>query len=160
MTEIVPASDIERIVGVNRHPTIHYARAVSAREMVYILHSHACLASGIDLRDCEFSIALDRGIDHPEPRTRWRRVLDRPVRVQVIYGWLLPDLMALREGRLAPPLRPSMRPAAGAPRPAARAASRPARPAGPSAAGVLRLGIRGGSDEFRCTVPGQVLGLR
>lgn len=63
MTELVPAGDIERIVGVPRHPTEHHARAVSAAGNVFILHSAECRDSGRDLRSCPFSIALDRGID-------------------------------------------------------------------------------------------------
>lgn len=66
MTDLVPAEDIERIVGVQRHPTQHYARAVSAEQTVYILHSHECLASGIDLRECRYSLALDNGIRQDE----------------------------------------------------------------------------------------------
>jgi hypothetical protein len=31
-------------------------------QTVYILHSRECLTSGIDLRDCRFSLALDRQI--------------------------------------------------------------------------------------------------
>lgn len=62
MSDLVPTADIERIVGIERHQTAHYARAVSAEETVYILHSHDCKNSGIDLRECRYSIALDRGI--------------------------------------------------------------------------------------------------
>lgn len=62
MTNLVPATEIEGIVGVPRHPTLHHGRAVSAEETVYILHSHQCLADFEDLRDCPYSIALDDGI--------------------------------------------------------------------------------------------------
>lgn len=62
MSDLVPAEDIERIVGVARHRKAHYGRAVSAENTVYILHSAECRDSGIDLRDCRFSQALDRGI--------------------------------------------------------------------------------------------------
>lgn len=79
MTDLVPAEDIERIVGVERHPTRHYARAVSAEETVYILHSHRCKDRGIDLRECLFSKALDKGID-PED---WVGAMDRPVQVSI-----------------------------------------------------------------------------
>jgi hypothetical protein len=54
MSALVPATDIERIVGVDRHATDHWGRAVSAEQTVYILHAAECLASGIDLRDCNF----------------------------------------------------------------------------------------------------------
>lgn len=63
MSDLVPTEDIERIVGIDRHPTLHYGRAVSSEEIVYILHSQECKDSGEDLRECEFSIALDNGID-------------------------------------------------------------------------------------------------
>ncbi len=63
MTNLVPVYQIEQIVGVPRHPTIHYGRAVSSQETFYILHSERCLKQRSDLRDCPFSTALDRGID-------------------------------------------------------------------------------------------------
>jgi hypothetical protein len=63
VSDLVPAEDIERIVGCPRHRKAHYGRAVSDEQTVYILHSKECLDSGIDLRKCRFSIALDRGID-------------------------------------------------------------------------------------------------
>lgn len=84
MTKRVPSDQIERIVGAARHDWKHYARAVSAEQTVYVLHSRACLDSGIDLRDCEFSRALDRGINP----ARW--VQDRALIVEVIKGWLMP----------------------------------------------------------------------
>lgn len=84
MSDLVDASDIERIVGVPRHTREHFARAVSAEKTVYILHSHECRDSGIDLRDCPWSLALDRGIDIAE----W--VEDQPVRVRVRAGRLVP----------------------------------------------------------------------
>ena len=54
MSNLVPAEDIERIVGAQRHASRHYGRAVSAEQTVYILHSQQCKDSGIDLCDCEF----------------------------------------------------------------------------------------------------------
>ena len=62
MSDLVPSENIERIVGTTRDRLAHYGRAVSDEQTVYILHSHECKNSGIDLRDCRFSIALDRGI--------------------------------------------------------------------------------------------------
>lgn len=55
MTNIVSADRIEQIVGARRHPTHHLGRAVSAEDRVYILHSHACKESGLDLRTCSYS---------------------------------------------------------------------------------------------------------
>jgi hypothetical protein len=63
MSELVPAEEIEQIVGARRHPHQHLGRADSSTETLYILHSQKCKDSGIDLRDCEWSKALDRGID-------------------------------------------------------------------------------------------------
>lgn len=96
MTDRVPASEIEGVVGRHRHPTDHYARAVTAEQRVYILHSRKCLDSTPDLRDCPFSFALDRGITDEVPWSRWQHVPDRPVRVRVLRGWLVPDLLAMR----------------------------------------------------------------
>lgn len=79
MTDLVSSDEIERIVGIERHPTRHYARAVSAEQMVYILHSQRCKDSGRDLRDCLFSLALDNGIDERD----WSDMEDRPVRVTI-----------------------------------------------------------------------------
>jgi hypothetical protein len=77
MSDLVPTEDIERIVGAPRHATLHQARAVSAEQTVYILHSRECLDSGIDLRDCRFSWALDNGIRLNE----WQE--DVPLKVSI-----------------------------------------------------------------------------
>lgn len=79
MSYLVPADEIERIVGIERHPTRHYARAVSAEQVVYILHSQRCKDSGWDLRGCLFSQALDNGIDEHD----WSDMEDQPVRVSI-----------------------------------------------------------------------------
>lgn len=84
MSDLVPTDQIESIVGARRHAWKHYARAVSAEQTVYILHSRTCLETGIDLRECEFSRALDRGID---PK-RWREGV--ALVVEVVHGQLLP----------------------------------------------------------------------
>lgn len=97
MTELVPTAEIESIVGVSRHPTEHYARAVSAEEQVYILHSRECLDSGVDLRECKFSLALDLGLDLFE----WHGHEDTAVAIAVSEetAQLLPVPMALTEGQ-------------------------------------------------------------
>jgi len=92
VSDLVPPEDIERIVGIPRHPWRHYARAVSADQTVYILHilhSHECRDSTPDLRDCPFSLALDRGIDVP----RWPK--DEPVYVRIVDGRLVPSVEVL-----------------------------------------------------------------
>lgn len=63
MTGLVPPESIEKIVGGKRQPVSHLARAVSSEQQVYILHSQQCIDSGIDLRHCDYSVALDKGID-------------------------------------------------------------------------------------------------
>jgi hypothetical protein len=87
VSDLVPTEDIERIVGASRHHTAHYGRAVSAEETVYILHSKECLNSGIDLRECQFSIALDRGIS-----IRWDQYENVPVELGIVpaSGRLVP----------------------------------------------------------------------
>lgn len=75
MSDLIPAEDIEQIVGAKRHPLRHLGRAVSETQTVYILHSGNCKASGIDLRMCTYSRLLDLGIE-PEAWAGWE---DRPV---------------------------------------------------------------------------------
>lgn len=79
MSDLVDPTEIEGVVGVQRHATRHYARAVSAVRTVYILHSQRCKDSGIDLRECLFSQALDNGIDDAD----WDGWEDQPVRVTI-----------------------------------------------------------------------------
>lgn len=86
MSELVPADQIEQRVGTTRHPTRHYARAVSAEQTVYILHSLECRDSGIDPRDCAFSLASDRGIR----MVVWQDRQDGPLPVTVTRGRLVP----------------------------------------------------------------------
>lgn len=86
MIELVLSEHIERIVGVERHETAHYGRAVFAEQVFYILHSRQCFTSTNDLRTCEFSIALDRGID----LGIWGPLQDQAVLLTVRRGHLLP----------------------------------------------------------------------
>lgn len=93
MSEIVPAYLIEEIVGVARHRTRHYARAVSGEQTVYVLHSQDCLDSGRDLRLCMFSVALDKGID----LAVWGEHQDQPHRVTIgRSGRLIPNVPGMR----------------------------------------------------------------
>jgi hypothetical protein len=85
MSKLVDPGRIEAIVGVARHPSVHYARAVSAEATVYILHSQQCKDSGIDLRECAYSLAMDQGID----LDRWMGDVPVPVTVNEA-GYLLP----------------------------------------------------------------------
>lgn len=86
MSDLVPAEEIEQTVGARRHAHQHVGRAISSEQTVYVLHSAKCRDSGIDLRDCEWSLALDRGIDLAD----WADHQDRPV------------VLALRHERLYP----------------------------------------------------------
>jgi hypothetical protein len=86
VTELVNPTEIEQIVGARRLNSQHLGRAVSAEQRVYILHSGQCFRSGKDLRECPFSLALDRGIDV----ARWADWQDRAVQVVVRDGTLVP----------------------------------------------------------------------
>jgi hypothetical protein len=87
VTDLVDAEEIERIVGIRRHPTEHWGRAVSAEQTVFILHSAECRADGRDLRWCPFSLALDEGIDAED----WAGWEDRPVRLAIADYLLVPN---------------------------------------------------------------------
>ncbi|UIU47024.1 hypothetical protein [Microcystis phage MinS1] len=87
MTDLVPADRIEQIVGARRHALAHLGRAVSAEQTVYILHSQRCKDSGIDLRACGYSRALDRGIDLGD----WDGHEDQLVTLMHAHGFLMPD---------------------------------------------------------------------
>lgn len=86
MSELVDSSEIEAIVGVQRHATDHYGRAVSASQTFYILHSQECRDSTNDLRECIYSQALDHGL---RP-SLWRPFEDKPVQLIVVGDTLAP----------------------------------------------------------------------
>lgn len=93
MTDLVDPVEIETIVGIKRHPARHYARAVSAEQVVYILHSQHCRDSGRDLRECPYSLALDRGIHEKH----WSGHEDEAVRVTINRsGRLIPVVAGMR----------------------------------------------------------------
>lgn len=96
MSKLVPATEIEQIVGESRHATMHIGRAVSEEETVYILHSQECKDSGIDLRACPLSLAMDRGIESES----WAGFEDRPVALGIIHDRLVP-LVDLGRNRLS-----------------------------------------------------------
>lgn len=104
MTRLESADEIEGIVGAERHATEHLGRAVSVEQRLYILHSVECVESGIDLRDCEFSLALDDYGIETGPNTPWAREEGEPGVVLAIddeVGDLLPASVAcdLCDGR-------------------------------------------------------------
>jgi hypothetical protein len=49
MTDLVPADEIEGIVGYKRRPFLHLGRAVSYTKTFYILHSYRCRRMTPDL---------------------------------------------------------------------------------------------------------------
>lgn len=60
MTTRVPADQIEQLVHAHRHPTEHIIRGDYTTLTAYILHSAECQDRYADLRDCPWSLALDR----------------------------------------------------------------------------------------------------
>ena len=85
MSELVDPVLIEELVGARRNVFVHIGRM--RIDGFYILHSQECVGSGIDLRDCRFSLALDSGIDPMD----WP---DRPVFLLFNEdGYLAPDLL-------------------------------------------------------------------
>lgn len=83
MSQLQSASDVLAVVGVERQATVHYGKLLDGE--VWILHSQECLdaaANGGDLRDCDFSKALDVGID---PR-QWHEGVACPLRVDTRYS--------------------------------------------------------------------------
>ena len=61
---------------------------VTAEQRVFILHSQECRDTYPDLRECPYSLALDRGIE----LTAWRGLEDRPfvVGISVLSQRLVP----------------------------------------------------------------------
>ncbi len=62
MSTLVPAEEIEQLVGARRHVYFHLGRADSYDQIVYVLHSQTCKDETPDLRDCAYSHFLDNGI--------------------------------------------------------------------------------------------------
>jgi hypothetical protein len=89
MSDIVPTDEVEDIVGAERHEWTHLGRAVSEQQRVYVLHSKGCIDTGIDLRDCAYSKALDEGIELGE----WEDWEDQPVWLWISDGRLLPKAL-------------------------------------------------------------------
>jgi len=86
MSDLVPAEDIELIVGAARGMWTHFGRAVSTERKVYVLHSIECKNSGLDLRECPYSLALDEGIDLDD----WTGSEDVAVALSIADGRLIP----------------------------------------------------------------------
>lgn len=95
MTEhMTDAEILEHFGGADaRHRTRHTAKAVSAEQRVYILHSWDCKNNVRDLRSCPYSAALDHGIDIE----RWAPHEDKVVFCEVIYTYVGPELVPSKE---------------------------------------------------------------
>lgn len=83
MADLVDPAKVERIVGMPRHESVHYGRAVSAEETVYILHSFECLKRNPDLRECSYAKA-DMDPDY------WIGFMDGAMILSIINGRLVP----------------------------------------------------------------------
>lgn len=91
---IVPPSEIEGIVGTVRHEYHHFARAVSAEEMIYLLHSAQCRDWDASFRSCAFAQAHTAGLS----RSMWAGHEDKPVQVVLVNGRLTPIQSAMEIG--------------------------------------------------------------
>jgi hypothetical protein len=106
VSELMNRTEIEMIVGMSRHATEHYARAVSAERTVYVLHSYRCLNGGRDLRECPYSLALDEGIDPAE----WREDVSCAIGItggRLIFLWPVAwceQCQACQPADVSPPL--------------------------------------------------------
>lgn len=103
MSNLVPTEQIEQIVGARRHSHQHLGRALSAEQTVYVLHSEKCRGSGIDLRECPYSKALDNGID----MDRWHQYQDRAVVVSPFHDRLIPLTPDWLADLILPPTQPA-----------------------------------------------------
>lgn len=87
MTSLLDPSEAMRKVGAYRKWHEHLARADSHTRVVYLLHSHTCLKTKTPLTECEYSLALDLGIDE----TMWATSQDTAVKVKIDkHGRLIP----------------------------------------------------------------------
>ena len=89
MSDLVSPDEIEAIVGMPRHDTEHYGRAVPNEQTVYVLHSRQCQQSMADLRDCPYSVALDWGIEAVGVWSLWADRQDVPVLLAITADGLL-----------------------------------------------------------------------
>ena len=94
MTDLVPRDQIETLVGAARHQTQHQGRVDTAEQRIYILHSHECLASIPDLRDCVYSLRLDFIVAEPDG---WPKDQPFVLALDVLDSgpWIRPDFNTL-----------------------------------------------------------------
>lgn len=90
MTDIVPSEDIESIVGTYRRRYAHIGYADSNTGTFYILHSEICKETCSDLRDCDYSIVLDKNNINVT-------LLDKPAYIMLDEGTIIMiDLFGVR----------------------------------------------------------------
>lgn len=87
MSDLVNPDEIEAIVGHAREEYAHWGRMSTVDKRFYILHSRRCKDSGIDLRQCPYSVALDQCFDPLD----WEGLEDRPMPLELWHGNLMPD---------------------------------------------------------------------
>lgn len=84
--KVVPSDEIEEIVGCLRFKDKHVGYVMSSRKTVYVMHSHYCRDSNVDLRQCKYSLAIEDGIDEEV----WSGHMDKPMFVEVEDNTLVP----------------------------------------------------------------------
>ena len=90
MSDKVDPMTIEAFVGVKRHATEHWGKAYSATDRMYVLHSEECRAAYDDLRECPYSLALDKAA--AEGAMEGWVTFDEPTRLAIRNGYLVEDL--------------------------------------------------------------------
>lgn len=83
MTVLVPSDSIEQIIGVRRDPHRHVGRAVDGQ--LVIMHPQSCIDSGMDLRECIYSMGLDNGLSADDV-AELEAAQGRPVELYVVSG--------------------------------------------------------------------------
>lgn len=96
MSKKVDPSAIEKIVGAPRNRKAHFGKLMSDEDRMYIMHSHECVRDNEDLRQCKFSLAMDRNM----PEAIWNKYADKTVLLGVMEGALVPLIELNEEGRV------------------------------------------------------------
>jgi len=96
MSNLVNSKEIEEIIGAPRNRKAHFGKLITAEDKIYIMHSYECVFKNEDLRQCEFSKAMD----HSTPEKLWNKFEDKTVLLGVMSGSLVPLLELNEEGRV------------------------------------------------------------
>lgn len=89
MAELMGVTELRSVFkDIERPEGDHLGYARSEVEAVYVMHSRACLRTPHQgsLLDCEYSLALDEGID----TERWKDHQDTVVKIEIEDGRLVP----------------------------------------------------------------------